>query len=288
MVWGTLIVWYLFLAGVAAGAYLTSAFVEIRYPENKKIKKAGRLLTPVLLAVGLLFLMLDAEAGLHNPLRFFALVSNPGSVMTLGVYVIIVFMVLAIISAILELMGKKTPKIITGIGVVFAVGLAVYTGFLLGVVQAYPLWNNAALPVLFLISALSTGLSATSLLGLLFDRKNLKSMSLLKNSHAILLGIEILVLAMMLIVVGSSGNAATDSVLMIVSGSLAPVFWIGVVVVGLVVPLALELISIKLAKKNEASTAFTGIALITELGVLVGGFMLRFILVTGALPLTYL
>ena len=83
MVWGSMIAWYLFLAGASAGAFLTSAFVEAKYPDSVKMRVAGRIISPIFLGIGLLMLMLDAEAGLHNPLRFFYLIMNPGSVMTL-------------------------------------------------------------------------------------------------------------------------------------------------------------------------------------------------------------
>ena len=96
MVWGSMIAWYLFLAGASAGAFLTSAFVEAKYPDSVKMRVAGRIISPIFLGIGLLMLMLDAEAGLHNPLRFFYLIMNPGSVMTLGVYFICVYMPVAL------------------------------------------------------------------------------------------------------------------------------------------------------------------------------------------------
>jgi formate-dependent nitrite reductase membrane component NrfD len=157
MVWGSMIAWYLFLAGASAGAFLTSAFVEAKYPDSVKMRVAGRIISPIFLGIGLLMLMLDAEAGLHNPLRFFYLIMNPGSVMTLGVYFICVFMPVSIAAALLEVLRRPVPKWLTWTGIVSAFCVAAYTGFLLGVVSAYPLWNNAILPVLFVVSALSGG-----------------------------------------------------------------------------------------------------------------------------------
>ena len=90
----------------------------------------------VIVGIGLLMLMLDAEAGLHNPLRFFWLISNPGSVMTLGVYFICVYMPVALAVAVLEILKKRVPKWLTWIGIVAAFAVAAYTGFLLGVVSA--------------------------------------------------------------------------------------------------------------------------------------------------------
>ncbi|MEG0071540.1 MAG: NrfD/PsrC family molybdoenzyme membrane anchor subunit [Raoultibacter sp.] len=284
MVWGPLIAWYLFLAGAAAGTFLTAAFVEAKYPDNKTLRLSGRILTPILLGLGLLLLIFDAEAGLHNPLRFFALVMNPGSVMTLGVYVICIFMPVSIVAAALEIMKKRVPKWLTWIGVVFAFGVAAYTGFLLGVVQAFPLWNNAALPILFVASALSAGLAATSLVGLLFDRANFEQMWLIKKSHVVLVSIEAVMLAIMLIIVASAGNAATDSVMNIVAGAYAPPFWIGIVVFGLALPFCIEGYPVFITKRIETGTATLILSVIGEVGVLVGGFLLRYVIIMAALP----
>lgn len=136
MVWGSMIAWYLFLAGASAGAFLTSAFVEAKYPDSVKMRVAGRIISPIFLGIGLLMLMLDAEAGLHNPLRFFYLIMNPGSVMTLGVYFICVFMPVSIAAALLEVLRRPVPKWLTWTGIVSAFCVAAYTGFLLGVVSA--------------------------------------------------------------------------------------------------------------------------------------------------------
>ena len=117
MVWGSMIAWYLFLAGASAGAFLTSAFVEAKYPDSVKMRVAGRIISPIFLGIGLLMLMLDAEAGLHNPLRFFYLIMNPGSVMTLGVYFICVFMPVSIAAALLEVLRRPVPKWLTWTGI---------------------------------------------------------------------------------------------------------------------------------------------------------------------------
>ena len=238
MVWGPMIAWYLFLAGASAGAFLTSAFVEAKYPESVKMRVAGRIIAPIFVGIGLLMLMLDAEAGLHNPLRFFWLISNPGSVMTLGVYFICVYMPVALAVAVLEILKKRVPKWLTWIGIVAAFAVAAYTGFLLGVVKAYPLWNNAILPILFVVSALSAGLAA--------------------------------------------------SVYLLVAGQYAPAFWGGIVLLGLVAPFLIEGYPVFIAKRVETSTTSMVVSVIGEAGVLVGGFMLRLLVVLSALPVLYL
>ena len=199
MVWGPLIAIYLFLAGASAGAFLASAYIERKYPDAVRMRVAGRILAPIFIGIGLVMLMVDAEAGLHNPLRFIFLIMNPGSVMTLGVYFICVFMPVALIEAVLELLKKDVPRWLTVIGDVFAFAVAAYTGFLLGVVDAYPLWNNAILPVLFVISALASGLAAVNLCGLILDRENIEKMFDLKKGHVVLGAAEIIALVVMFI-----------------------------------------------------------------------------------------
>ena len=288
MVWGPMIAWYLFLAGASAGAFLTSAFVEAKYPESVKMRVAGRIIAPIFVGIGLLMLMLDAEAGLHNPLRFFWLIANPGSVMTLGVYFICVFMPVALVSALLEVLKKRVPKWLTWIGIVFAFAVAAYTGFLLGVVKAYPLWNNAILPILFVVSALSAGLAATSLVGLIVDRERFEQMWLIKKSHVILSAVEMVVLATMLIIVSAGSFEGAASVYSLVAGQYAPAFWGGIVLLGLVAPFLIEGYPVFIAKRVETSTTSMVVSVIGEAGVLVGGFMLRLLVILAALPVLFL
>ena len=264
MVWGPMIAWYLFLAGASAGAFLTSAFVEVKYPESVKMRVAGRIIAPIFLGIGLVMLMLDAEAGLHNPLRFFWLIANPGSVMTLGVYFICVFMPVALVSALLEVLKKPVPKWLTWIGIVFAFAVAAYTGFLLGVVKAFPLWNNALLPILFVVSALSAGLAATSLVGLLVDRERFEQMWLIKKSHVILSAIEMVVLATMLVIVSAGSVEGAASVYSLVAGQYAPAFWGGIVLLGLVAPFIIEGYPVFITKRVETSMTSMVVSVIGE------------------------
>ena len=288
MVWGPLIAWYLFLAGASAGAFLTAAFVEAKYPDARKMRVAGRIIAPVFVGIGLLMLMIDAEAGLHNPLRFFYLVSNPGSVMTLGVYFICIYLPVTLAAAILEILKKKVPKWLTWIGIVFAFAVAAYTGFLLGVVKAYPLWNNAVLPILFVVSALSAGLAATSLVGLVTDRERFEHMWLIKKSHVILSALEMVVLFTMLVIVSAGSFEGAASVHSLIAGQYAPAFWGGIVILGLVAPFMIEGYPVFIAKRVETSTTSLVVSLIGEAGVLVGGFLLRLLVILAALPVLFL
>lgn len=73
------------------------------------------------MGIGLLLLIVDAEAGLKDPLRFIYLFMNFNSVMTIGTYFISLFMVAAAYIALIEILKKDIMKIAEYVGIVFAV-----------------------------------------------------------------------------------------------------------------------------------------------------------------------
>ena len=76
-----------------------------------------------------------------------------------------VFLAVSVVDLALRLLvRKKTPKALDVVGMVLAVCVAAYTGVLLGDAGlAFPLWNMAILPLLFVVSAASTGIAAVLL-----------------------------------------------------------------------------------------------------------------------------
>ena len=279
MVWGPMIAIYLFLAGAAAGAYLTASFISFKHTSDVTMRKFGRIVVPVLLGIGLLMLMLDAEAGLKNPLRFFGLVNNPGSVMTIGVYIICVFMPISLVVAVLELLGKKVPRALDVVGDIGAICLAGYTGFLLGDSLGVPLWHNSVLPALFIVSALTSGMAIVALIGIFADKEEYEKMGFFRPVHIVLAVLEILLIVAMLVIASSKGEAGAMSVQMITSGSLAVPFWLGVVAIGLLMPLVLDAIS---ARRSSGGMAGEAVA---QGGVVVGGFLLRLVVVMAGVTM---
>ncbi|MCL2482576.1 MAG: polysulfide reductase NrfD, partial [Propionibacteriaceae bacterium] len=96
--------------------------------------------------------------------------------------------------------------------------------------------------------------------------------------HIGLLSIEMVVVFLFLFFAGMSHQApVTFSFHAVVTGPFAASFWIGLVVVGLAVPLVYNLLAHRtsLAAKLHAP----GFVLAESLCVLVGGFMLRYLIV---------
>lgn len=300
MAWGTLIAAYLFLAGLGAGAFLTSSYVQRKYPEAVTVRFVGRVISPILMGISLLLLVVDAEAGLKNPLRFIYLFTNFNSVMTIGSYIVSFFMLAAAYVALLELMKKEVNKTMEYIGIVLAIAVAIYTGFLIGVVQSVPLWNTAILPILFVVSAISTGIAGTLLISCIVNKEIVHQLISVKKIHLALLGLEVFLIFTMFLVTASANEAAAKSITLLISGEYRVLFWFGLVAIGLLLPIVIE--SIELVRKRGTS-AFTKAnreiavtaqtyrmlpTVITETSVLVGGFILRFLILAAAVPIAFI
>ena len=286
-IWGSIIAWYLFLAGLGAGAFATSAFLGWRHPEATSMRKVGHVIAPVVVAVGLVLLMVDAEAGLHNPLRFFYLLSNFGSVMTWGVVFLSLFMIIAIAALVLDILKKNVPTWLDIAGVVMAFAVAVYTGALLGVCNTFPLWNTALLPILFLVSAMSAGAASVLLVAVVKHADEFNRVGVLKKFHFCLPIIELMLVASLLFITSFNSPAGFESVMNLVVGEYALPFWLGLVVIGLIMPTALETwLLFFTAKEFEESRKAHWISFVSDVGVLVGGFLLRLLIVAAAVPVT--
>lgn len=285
-VWGSIIAWYLFLAGLGAGAFITSAFLGWRHPEAVTMRKIAHLIAPIVVAVGLILLMVDAEGGLHNPLRFALLLTNFGSVMTWGVVFLAGFMVIAIVAVVLDVKKRRTPLWLDILGVVFGFCVAIYTGVLLGVCNTFPLWNNALLPILFLVSALSSGIASVLLVSIFKHAEEFNRVGVLKKSHYCLPLIELVMLASLLFITSYNSTAGWDSVMNLLVGDYAPLFWIGLVLIGLVVPTVLETWLLFFSSKEfEESKKAHYISACSDIGVLIGGFLLRYLVIVAAVPI---
>ncbi len=286
-IWNSLIAWYLFLAGMGGGAFITSAFLHWRHPHAVTMRKIGHVIAPIAVAIGLVLLMFDAEGGLHNPLRFALLLHNPFSVMTWGVVFLAGFMVVSIIVLALDILKKGVPRWLELVGAAFGLCVGMYTGALLGVVKTFPLWNTALLPVLFLVSAMSAGAASVLLTAIFKHPEEFNRAGVLKKFHFCLPIIELVLVAALLFVTMYNSTAGFESVWSLVAGKWAPLFWIGLVAVGLVLPTVLECRLLFFSSKEfEESRTAHYISAASDAAVLVGGFLLRFLVVMAALPIT--
>ncbi|NHM16894.1 polysulfide reductase [Eggerthellaceae bacterium zg-887] len=286
-IWGSIIAWYLFLAGLGGGAFITAGFLRFRHPEAVHLRKIGHVMAPVVVAIGLVLLIFDAKAGLHSPLRFALLLTNFGSVMTWGVVFLAAFMVVSLAVLVFDVLKRKVPLALEIVGMACGVCVGMYTGALLGVCQTFPLWNNALLPILFLVSALSTGAAAVLCCGIVLHPEEFNRVGALKRAHYCLPLIELVMVASLLFVTASVSDAGFNSVMSLLVGDYAWLFWIGLFLVGLAGPSLVETWLLFFAKRSfEASRKAQWISFGADVGVLIGGFLLRYLVIVASLPLT--
>jgi polysulfide reductase chain C len=310
--WGWLVVIYLFLGGLGAGAFLTAALFEFtgwRYKRNFcPVALVGSTISGPMIALGSLLLILDLGAGKTEPWRIVYLFTNFQSVMTWGIWILCLFIPLALLYGLLELaeaepfvkgfIWARFPRLLRNarvsrrrvafVGSVFALGVAVYTGVLISAVgPSVPLWSQPVLPflpipmmpLLFLVSALSTGMALTFDLAatIAFPRiqQEIRSMDL---AHIVLIGVENILIGLLLITALTSGGAAADSARSIMYGPLSIIFWVGVVLIGLVYPFVVHAYAIGAGRHSLWSGIGSGV------GIVVAGLCLRYLIVTAGIP----
>jgi formate-dependent nitrite reductase membrane component NrfD len=285
--WGWLIVSYLFLAGAGAGAFVAAVACDLLAPDwSKALARAGSLAAGPLVAIGTACLVLDLEAGLWEPWRQIFLVSNPASMISWGVVVLSLFIPVALLYAAalnnITFVGRYLQKYIWHLEVVgmpLAIGTAIYTGILIAVVNGVPFWNTPMMPVLFLASAISTGLAVAMIGAAIIDITTIRTLSNFALGHVIFLTVEGIVL-MLLVFMSLTGSAeAATSAQMLISGILSPYFWALVVVVGILVPFVLSVV-----EYYEYGEMPKHLVVGADLCVLIGGMSLRALIIFSGSP----
>jgi formate-dependent nitrite reductase membrane component NrfD len=114
--------------------------------------------------------------------------------------------------------------------------VAVYTGIILKNVKGVPFWNSLLLPVLFVICGILGGFGLAVVIALNGGDINLAAA---ETGSRWLLIADALLIIVYLWRASRREAAGKQSVLQQISGESAPVFWIGVVLLGIVIPLAI-------------------------------------------------
>ena len=249
---GILLAFALFFGGIAGGLYLASLFFD---------SLLGMFIAWLLaMATGIIDM-----AHLSKPMRFWRILLKPRtSWISRGFIFIWLFLGFAMIQLALSQWAPGTTetvfKVIAGI---MAFGVAIYSGFVVSFVGAIKLWNSAIIPILFVVAGLTGGLAV--LLIVIPDGVYLGMA--IYNIMLIALVVYAVFLAIYLWVSTYESKAARDSVTRILQGNIAPAFWLGVVVLGIVIPIIILL----------ASNA-TAALVVTAICAILGGVALRYVI----------
>ena len=305
--WGMPVILYLFLAGMGAGSTVVGASMMLRggggpRGVHHEIARYGALLGPIPVIVGVLAIIFELgswDAG--NYFRFINLflVMNL-SPMSVGSWLLVAFIITSLMFAYSYLRFMPMPfgdrlkwrVALAWINIPLGVGVAIYTGVLLGAMPSRPFWNSPMLAFLFLISALSTGTALIIFARAFITRGGLseehreivhKSGYILASPDPAMIAFEILAVFLFLMFAYLTvGDVRYAVATILPGGELASMFWIGVVLIGLVIPGLLELYSVApslIYKRKYTVSRWTEMAI--ALAVIFGGFVLRYVVVTA-------
>ncbi|HQR44859.1 MAG TPA: polysulfide reductase NrfD [Thermoanaerobaculia bacterium] len=291
-VWGWEITAYLFLGGIVAGIFVLVAGLALASGEGLR----SRVLRPMplvalgLLSAGMLALWLDLAHRLWA-WRFYATV-RPTSPMSWGAWILVLIYPAGLLFFLGSLDGTgraaltarapvplrrllarltewsdrfRRPVLL--VSVAMGAGLGLYTGLLLGTMPSRLLWNSAVLGPLFLASGLSTG--AAFLLLFPLDEAERKT---LVRWDVLAIAAELVLVALFLVGLATSGEPGRAAAGLLLGGTYTAVFWSLVVVTGLLVPLAMELLE---SRRHLPFVALTPVL------ILAGGLALRWVLLVA-------
>lgn len=305
-----LVVCYLFVGGVGAGACFVAAVLGLLVPRSVLRSETAahgatrvsfapgsavcRLFVGffaagvVLLVLGIVLLVAD----LGSPDRAFLLfASGAPTLVTLGAWSLAVCFVLAVAMLVL-LCGTVSVRravicVLQAALAVVAIVVMLYTGLLLQGMGAVPLWTSPLVAVLFVLSSLSGGiacvLTAALLAGALQTLRRL--CRALVAADAIVVAVELAAVVAFAVLTDMAAASVADAPDLttlalarswqeLKTGDLASLFWCGFVALGLIAPLVVE--AATLLMRRRPSAASIGLTAFCVLG---GGLALRYCMV---------
>jgi len=261
---GVFIVAAFFLGGISGGSYLATLYFN---------NLLGMFISWLLaLLMGVFYLL-----HLTKPIRFWRMVFKPQtSWISRGLILISLFIGLVFIQLCLSywLPGTGWEIVLKVLAGIMAFAQSIYTGFVLSYVKGIKFWNSALVPILFVICGLVGGfgiLLAISLGGTYAE------IEAIENILRVLLVVYAIIVTVYLLNSTYVDAVSKDSVMQLITGANAPIFWGGVVLFGIVVPIAISVTSYFAA---EASAPLLITAVICEI---IGGFSLRYSILKGGI-----
>ena len=297
--WGMPVILYLFMGGVGAGAVIVSGHVYHLAGAGSfgfRVARYGALIAPlpVILGTGLIIWELGR---MYRVVNLFKVVNL--SPMNIGSWLLFFFIILTTVYAISFLPWLSKPgdkwepvrKTLAWACVPVGYGVAVYTGIMLGATPGRPFWNSSVLPFLFLLSAISGGIASIVLTSALCHRKGTaeeerefnEGSFLLVSWDTLLIALELVSLFVFVIFAYLTVESARAAIsLILADGALVVEFWVGIVLVALIIPLMayLPLVAPTLMYGREFK-ARKAIEIFVPVCILIGGFILRYLVVVA-------
>ncbi len=242
---GPMIAVYFYMTGLSAGSFILSTLAYgFGIKRFKPLGKIGVVLATVLLVLAPLNLIAD----LGQPWRFWHLFPylNFTSPITYGTFLLTLYPINCVIYAVFMFAGnERMTKIFGLVGIPLAVSVHGYTGFIMALAKARALWNTALMPILFLVSAMVSGIALMILVVTIvgyFSKARRPDYSLISDLGKILVGaiaLDLFLVFSDVLVLLTSDNEAAEAAAMILQGGFSRYFLGVELLVGSLVPLVL-------------------------------------------------
>jgi sulfite dehydrogenase (quinone) subunit SoeC len=222
------------------------------------------------------FIVTVIKGGLHlmflgKPSRFWRLLMHPQtSWLSRGLFFVFGFAGLGLLQIMASFFVPDQTVIIMVLKVLaglFALCVATYTGFVLNNAKGVPFWSLPILPLLFVACGILGGFGLTVGIGIFTDSVN---MAAAEMGSRVMLIVNVLLIGLYLFLASRKATVGKQSVLYQIRGSISPIFWTFVVVLGIIVP---ALIAVYSLFSGEATSVVLILGVICEIA---GGAMLRY------------
>jgi formate-dependent nitrite reductase membrane component NrfD len=151
---------------------------------------------------------------------------------------------------------------------IFCVMTAVYCGFAMSYCKSVPFWNTGLLPIVFLLMGIADGLALIMGVGMVTGEDVIPTA---ESATRIMLIINSLLIVAYLINANYQSETAELSVKELIRGHVAWVFWLGIVVLGIIVPFG-----ISVGSYFTGEEAATGLLIFAIICHTIGAFSLKY------------
>ncbi len=268
---------YFYLTGLSAGSFILSTLAYgFGLNQYKPLGKIGVVLATGLLIIAPFFLLIHIGMP-HRAWHLFVYL-NFESPITWGSFLLVLYPINCIIYGYFMFKERMKPTRIFGfIGIPLAILVHGYTGFILAFGKARALWNTALMPILFLASAIVSGIALMILVCIVRDRFFSKEkkvgqelMFSLGRLLAWMIVFDLFLVACDLIVLSISHADAQAAAQLILSGKFSLMFLVIENGLGKIVPFILLVVP-----RFRSTTT----VIIASILVIIGIFYMRYVVV---------
>jgi DMSO reductase anchor subunit len=265
------LVFYTLFVGLGMGAFGYVAITEW-LGKAQRSRLAGSVIALVAMIVG----GISSALHLGHVERVANVLANLSSNIAQELILVIAVGAFVVLYIILLQVGASDilRKIVATLGLIAAIGLAFMNGQIY-VLQARPAWNTILWPLIYTSSAAVLGLFAMYVWTILRKEEEEGVIKGLNSGVLVAVAVQaVLVIVYVIYLAMAPFQAESRSPMRLLGGDLALLFWLGVVVLGLIIPLLLTFRS----RTAKAETSFLTTAVVGLLCAFVGAVAIRMIM----------